>query len=325
MLTFDRRTVLSAATAAAVFGLAKPFEFIPSALAQGTEASPLNPAAAKFHKFKIGDIEVTTVFEGAINRDHNPGFVRNASIDDVKAAHAALKLPTEKIANAYTVTVIKSGNKTIMFDSGNGPGGAAGTNLLPENLKAAGIDPASITTVVITHFHPDHIYGLMTKENAQIYPNIEIIMPEVEYKYWTDPAVMATLPEARQGIARRVSTLFPTWKNIRQVAADTDVLPGVRAVASYGHSPGHTSFHVTSGKDQLMVLADVTNTPAINLRNPGWHVNFDQDGPMAEAIRRSLLERAIAEKMICTGYHWGMPGAGTIAKDGNGYVLVPVA
>jgi glyoxylase-like metal-dependent hydrolase (beta-lactamase superfamily II) len=324
MLHLDRRTLLTTATAAAVFGLTKPLEIIPSAHAQGTGASAMNPTAMKFKKFKIGDIEVTTIFEGAIERDHNPGMVKNASIDDVKAALAKLKLPNEKNPNAYTVTVIKNGAKTIMFDAGNGPGGAPGTNLLAENLTAAGIDPASITNIVITHFHPDHIYGLMAKDNTQLFGNAEIMVPEAEYKYWADPAVIEKLPEARRGIAVRVQASMPTWKNLKQIAADVEVLPGVRSVPSYGHSPGHTSFHVTSGKDQMMVLADVTNTPAINLQNPGWHVMFDQDAAMAEAIRRKLLDRAVAEKMICTGYHWGMPGAGTIAQDGAGYVLVPV-
>lgn len=325
MLNFDRRTFLSTATAAAVFGLSKPMEIIPSAHAQAAGASAMNPTAMKFKKFKIGDIDVTTVFEGAIERDHSAAMVKNASIDDVKAALAKLKLPNEKNPNAYTVTVIKSGGKTIMFDSGNGPGGAPGTNLLGENLKAAGIDPATISTIVISHFHPDHIYGLMTKENEQLFGNTEIMVPEAEYKYWADPSVIEKLPEARKGIAVRVQASMPTWKNLKQIAGDVEVLPGVRSVPSYGHSPGHTSYLVSSGKDQMMVLGDVTNTPAINLANPGWHVMFDQDAPMAEAIRRKLLDRAIADKMVCTGYHWGMPGAGTIAKDGNGYALVPVA
>ncbi len=325
MLHLNRRKVLSAATAGIVFGLSKPVEIIPSAIAQASGASPLNPKGLKFHKFKVGDIEVTNVFDGAISRDHNPAFVKNASVDDVKAALKKAGLPDDKVANAYTVTIVKIGDKTIMFDAGNGPGGAPGTGTLAENLKEAGIDPSKLSAIVVTHFHPDHIYGLMTKENAQIYANTEILVPDNEYKFWADPAVIEKLPEARQGIAKRVQASMPQWKNVKQVAADKDAVAGVRAVATNGHSPGHTSYLVSSGNAQLMVLGDVTNIPAINIANPGWHVMFDQDAPMAEATRRKMFDRAIADKIVCTGYHWGMPGAGTFAKDGNGYALVPVA
>jgi glyoxylase-like metal-dependent hydrolase (beta-lactamase superfamily II) len=133
------------------------------------------------------------------------------------------------------------------------------------------------------------------------------------------------LPEARQGIAKRVQATMPNWKNLKPAAAGSDVLPGIKPVPTPGHTPGHTSYHMASGGQQLIVLGDVTSIPAINLRNPGWHIMFDQDAQQAEATRRSIMDRAIADKVTLTGYHWGMPGAGTIAKDGNGYVLSPVA
>lgn len=324
MTQITRRTaVLSAAAATAAFGLDRTVEIFPSALAQAGGPHPMNPQAMKFHKFKVGSVEVTTVFDGAGFREHAATFIRNASIDDQKAALRAAKLPDDRTPNAYTVTFVNVGGRTVMFDSGGG-GQVPGTGSLAENVKAAGIDMSKLSAIVVTHFHPDHIFGLFSKENAPIYPNTEIIVPEAEIKFWADPNV-DRLPEAARGLARRVQATLGKWQNIKQVAADKDALPGIRAVPTYGHTAGHTSFIVSGGGGALFVLGDVTNIPVYNLRNPGWHIMFDANPQLAEQTRRATFDRVIAEKLVCTGYHWGMPGAGSIAKDGNGYALVPVA
>ena len=327
MLTFSRRNVvISAAAAAAAFGLDRSLEIIPSAYAQqGGGATPMNPKGLKHHKFKIGSIEVTQIFDGAVERDHNPSFIKNASVDDTKAALKAAGLPDAKVPNTYTVTVVKLGTRTVMFDSGNGFGGRPNTGLLDDGLKEAGIDPTKISTIVVTHFHPDHISGLVNKDGGQAFGHAELIVPETEFKYWTDPLVTSTLPEARKPLAKRIQLTFPTWTNVRQVKADVEVTAGIRSVATNGHTPGHTSYLLASGDQQLMVLGDITNIPAINLKNPGWHIGFDQDAKQAEETRRKTFERIVTDKIVCTGYHWGMPGAGTIVKDGSGYALVPVA
>jgi glyoxylase-like metal-dependent hydrolase (beta-lactamase superfamily II) len=314
MQSISRRGfVISAATAAAAFGLDGPLEFLTPAFAQ--------KAPTDIAKFKVGDIEVIQLYDGVWEKAHDPGFVKNASLDEVKAALKAGGLTDAHVPITFTVTAIRTKGKLVLFDSGTGAQMAPTAGNITKNdlWKKAGIDPAKVDTIILTHFHPDHINGLMAKDtNAPTFPNATIHAPASEYKFWTDPATTA-------GAAKRIQAVFPTWKNIKQFDANTkEVVPGVRPIATNGHTPGHTSYAIGSGARQLYVLGDVSNIPALFVRNPGWHAAFDSDGPKAEAIRRTIMDRVIAEKATITGYHFGMPGAGTIKKDGKGYVFVPV-
>jgi glyoxylase-like metal-dependent hydrolase (beta-lactamase superfamily II) len=125
-------------------------------------------------------------------------------------------------------------------------------------------------------------------------------------------------------LAKRIQATFPNWKNVKQAEVRKEVIPGVRAIETYGHTPGHTSYQLGSGRRQLIVLGDVTNIPALFVKNPGWHAAFDSDPNMAEQNRRKIFDRIVADKATVTGYHFGLPGAGTIKKDGKGYAFVPV-
>jgi glyoxylase-like metal-dependent hydrolase (beta-lactamase superfamily II) len=311
--------VISAATAGAVFGLDGPIEFLGSAFAQSNQAL----IDKGFVKFKIGDIEVTQIYDGIWNRELQEGFVRNAPMADLQAALAAAGAPEKIVPIPFTVTAVTMGGKTTMIDSGTGNQVQATAGLLlQKNLAAADINAASVENVVVSHFHPDHIFGLMAKDtNAPLFPKAAIHVSVPELAYWTG----SSLPQAAQGLGNRVKATLGTWSSVQKFEGDKEVLPGIRSLAAPGHTPGHTSYHLASGGQQLIVLGDITNIPALFAKNPGWHGVFDTDGALAEATRRKMMDRIIADKVTVAGYHYGMPGAGTIAKDGNGYVFTPIA
>jgi glyoxylase-like metal-dependent hydrolase (beta-lactamase superfamily II) len=314
MQSISRRGfVVSAAAAGAAFGLDGALDFGGKAFAQA-------PAGPEVVKFKVGDLEVIQMSDGIWEKAHDEKFIRNASLDETKAALRAANLTDAYVPIPFTVTAVRTPGGLVLFDSGTGAQLApTAGNITKNNLwKAAGLDPASVTNIVITHFHGDHISGLMAKDtNEPIFPNAQIHVPAAEYKFWTNPTVTA-------GAAKRIQAVFPNWKNIRQFEGEIEVLPGVRAISTPGHTPGHTSYHMASGNQQLIVLGDLTNIRALNVTNPGWHLIFDADPNMAEAGRRKMFDRAVAEGIILCGYHWGMPGAGKLTKQGNGYGYEPV-
>jgi glyoxylase-like metal-dependent hydrolase (beta-lactamase superfamily II) len=318
MLDMSRRDFVVSTSLAAALGISGRLAVSP-AFAQKTP-DPAKP----FVTYKVGSAEVTAIYDGIWEKPHDPAFIANASVDDVKAAMVKAGLPADFVSIPFTVVVVKTGGRTILCDSGTGGQVQPTAGKLMANMKAAGIDAGAINTILISHCHPDHIFGLMQKEtNAPVFPNAEIIVSDVEYKFWTDPAVIDRLPEARKNLARRIQAVFPTWKNIRQVSGEAEVAPGIRFVEAPGHTPGHRAFHLASGSAQLMISNDTAYVPALVVANPGWRGQYDQDQAVAEASRRKLLDRVIADKIMICGYHFPFPGSGTISRDGAGYALTP--
>jgi glyoxylase-like metal-dependent hydrolase (beta-lactamase superfamily II) len=235
-------------------------------------------------------------------------------------------MTTEYMPIPLTVAVLKLGDRFIMVDAGSGVGQWQPTAVdLPGNMKAAGIDPAKISTILISHFHPDHIFGLMEKgTNAAVYPNAELVVNATEYKWWTEPGRVEKLPEGRKALGTRIQTVFPTWKNFKLVEGEQEVVPGIRLVNAPGHTPGHSAFLLSSGTQQLMISNDTAYVPALLAAHPEWQGAYDQDGPLAVESRRKLIDRVIADKIAICGAHFPFPGAGSFAKDGTGYAFTPV-
>src|SRR5260370_187409 len=178
------------------------------------------------------------------------------------------------------------------------------------NMAAAGIKPEQITRVIVSHFHPDHFFGLMEKapDNTPVFPNGVVYVPSNEYKFWMDESIFSKLAEKKHGLPKRLQAMFPLLKDkLKQYEWDTEVIPGIRSIAAPGHTPGHTAFHVASGNEQLMVLSDTTNMPALFAKHPDWHGVVDADPVLAEATRRKLFDRVVSDKALVTPYHSPFP------------------
>ena len=319
MFEISRRDlVLSAAGAFAAFGLGKPITFVGAARAQTSSES--------FRKYKVGDIDVISLADGIWEKPHDENFIKGVNVEQTKAALKASGLTDAHVPIPFTVIAVNTGGRLVLIDSGTGGGQAGGpkAGTLAQSMAAAGLDPKAVKTIVISHFHGDHISGLMAKEtNAQMFPDAEIIVPAAELTWWTQP--IESIPQPRRALAQRVQATLPSWKNVRPVDGEAELAPGIRAVPAHGHTQGHTAHLISSGANQLLVTADATNIQALFVKNPDWQAAFDHVPDQAVETRKKLFERAIAEKAMVAGYHWGLPNVGTIAKDGNGYAFTPAA
>ncbi|TIU84718.1 MAG: MBL fold metallo-hydrolase, partial [Mesorhizobium sp.] len=191
-------------------------------------------------------------------------------------------------------------------------------------MKAAGIDYKAFDTVLISHFHPDHVWGLMEKgTNDPVFPNAELVVNATEYNWWTDPSRLAKLPEGRKPAGKRIAENFPKWKNWKLVDDGAEVVPGIRLMAAPGHTPGHSVYHVDAGAEQFLVSADTMYVPALLAPHPEWQGAYDQDGPMAIATRHRIIDQVIADNVRICGSHFPFPGTGSFVKDGNAYAFTP--
>jgi glyoxylase-like metal-dependent hydrolase (beta-lactamase superfamily II) len=211
------------------------------------------------------------------------------------------------------------------MDTGFADNGGATTGRLLGNLAAAGFKPEDIDTVLITHYHGDHIQGLRRKDGSLVYPNAKVMVPEPEHAFWMDDATMNARPEAQRGgfmVARRVFAQMPGDKLVR-FAPGSEVAPGIRSVAAFGHTPGHTLFELQSAGQSFVYVGDLTNVPALFARNPDWAVTFDMDAEAARKTRREVFQRIVANNAMVGGYHFPFPAFGRLAVQGNGYAFQP--
>ncbi len=291
--------------------------------AQGATPAPPGPA---FHKFQVGSLNVTIVNDGSITRPIQ-GLVANASPEQTIAAARAAGLQGETVTNPYNVTLLETPQGLVAFDVGNGSGPNPALGTLHANMRTAGLDPDRIVLIVHTHFHGDHINGLLKADGTALYPQVaRVMVPEREWTYWTDAAEESRAAEGRRPAFANARRRFaPYADKVTRFAPNADITANVRAVPTNGHSPGHTSFIIHDGSAQALVIGDAITTPAFFMANPEWYPGFDQDPPMAVESRKRLLDRAATERMAVVGYHFPMPATGRVERAGGGYRLVPAS
>jgi glyoxylase-like metal-dependent hydrolase (beta-lactamase superfamily II) len=318
-----RRLLTGAATAAAATAMGLPFASAPARAA----APATGRQAPAFYRTRVGDFEVTQISDGARTFPMPDGFVRNVPKPQALAAAEAAYMPRGMVTVPFNPVVVNTGSKLVLIDAGYGPETRPTAGLLPANMAAAGIDTKAIDIVVLSHLHPDHINGIRDASGALAFPNAEIKAPAVDWAFWMSDDNMAKAQDnamMKGYFANTRKVLAGLADRVTRYNWGQEVAPGITALDTSGHTPGHTSFAVASGSAKMLVQSDVTNIPELFLRNPEWHVAFDIDPIKAVQTRRRFYDMAAADRTLIAGFHFSFPSMGYVEKDGSNYRLLPI-
>src|SRR5437660_39118 len=285
-------------------------------------AQPSKQIPGVYHR-KIGDIVVTTISDGYL--DGTLEVMRNVDVEKARQILTDAFRPARR--TSVNTFLIHSKGRIAIIDTGSGNYLQPTAGFVQHNLASAGVDPKSIDTVLLTHMHPDHSAGLTDMSNGQLlFPNAELVMHENEQAYWFDDGEMSKADERARPLyflAGR-EQVEPYRKRMR-LFREGGVFPGVTAVPSLGHTPGHTAFLIASGDDQLMIWGDTVHVPEVQTAFPDAGMAFDTDLAAAAASRKRMFDRVCADGVLIAGMHLHFPAFSHLARRGEAYVLYPEA
>jgi glyoxylase-like metal-dependent hydrolase (beta-lactamase superfamily II) len=318
MKTISRRSLLGSAAAVTATSLIAP-TVQAAAPASGKQAPG-------FYRYKVGDFEVTTFNDGYVKVPKLDSFVINQPLEAIQKTVEEAFIPKDDVRVPFNPLLVNTGSKLVLFDTGFGDVGAPTQGQLLANMAAAGVDPKAIDTVIISHFHGDHISGIRAKAGSLNFPNAEIMVPADEWAWWTNDAETSKAAEVWKGQIANSKRVFEAMaKDVKRFEYGKELVPGITSVDARGHSPGHSAFVISSGNSKLMYIADVTNHPAIFARHPEYRLWADMIPDLALTNRRKLFDMLAAERMPMTGYHYPFPAVGYLSKQGAGYDFHPAS
>ncbi len=270
------------------------------------------------YRRRVGDVVVTAVNDGHL--DLPLDVMTNIAPEDASALLVGqFRRPTPRLA--INTFVVQGGGRTVLIDTGaSGVMGPGGGHLLA-NLAAAGIAPADIDLVLLTHFHPDHSAGLTTAEGAAVFPNAALAAHEAEAAFWLDQDP-ATMPDGIRPYVQAAQAAAAPYKARFTRLGTQPAAPGITPVPMPGHTPGHTGYRVDDGDDSLLIWGDVMHIPDVQAARPEVGMVFDVDPETAIASRRRVLDMVATDRMAVAGMHLHFPAFSHVARAGTGYAVV---
>lgn len=273
------------------------------------------------HAFTIGAIHarvITDEIEPTTEDELSDVFPNDA--ERMRAAYRAAADAGTDLSFSRNCLLLETAGRRLLVDTGLGALVPQQSGWLLGTLQAEGITPESIDTVILTHFHLDHVGGLLDADTHAVFPSARLVAPRAEYAYWLHEDHLATLPEMRQRVLR---SLFVAYPNYALIESDAEIAPGVRFEPLPGHTPGHCGLLLESDGERLLHIADTMHHILIQLNLPDAVPRFDALPDIAIATRRAVIRRAADEDLRLFAYHFPFPGLGHIRRDGDHYAWQP--
>ncbi|WP_127115228.1 MBL fold metallo-hydrolase [Shimia sediminis] len=271
----------------------------------------------------LGSMQIRTLSDGTLTLP--PEFIfAPMPQDQLAPIRAEFGITEGPLTPECNVTLMQDGERTVLFDVGSGTGFQDSAGLLIDALDEAGVAPEEVTHVVFTHCHPDHLWGVLDDFDDPLFSEAQYMMGRAEWDYWWDPKTVDTIEAARTTMAIGAKRRMEMIEDAITLFDDgAEILPGVAARASYGHTPGHMAFELRQGSESVMVVGDAIGNHHVAFAAPGWESGSDQDGATAVATRQSLLDQLAADKTRLIGYHLPQGGMGHVERSGDTYRFVP--
>ncbi|WP_270939161.1 MBL fold metallo-hydrolase, partial [Falsiroseomonas oryzae] len=290
-------------------------------VARATEQAP------GFYRHRVGEIEVTALLDGnlAFPEAALPNLFAGYDAAVGNRLRAEAFAPAGGVPLAVNAYLVNTGSRLVLVDAGAAAALGPTLGQMPRNLRAAGVQPGDIDTIVLTHLHRDHSAGLMTADGAALFPRAELLVAEAEAAYWTDAAEESRAPAPLRPFFAPASAALAAYAGrTRRIATETEVAPGIRTVAIPGHTPGHLGVHVASGGAQFLMWSDVVHAQALQFARPDWSISFDSDPGLAAQTRARIFDMAATDRIVVAGSHLAFPGIGNVARRSEGFAFVPV-
>ncbi|KUJ76239.1 MBL fold metallo-hydrolase [Ruegeria marisrubri] len=222
------------------------------------------------------------------------------------------------------ITLMQSEDRVVLFDAGSGLSFQDTAGKLPDALDSVGLSPEDVTHVVFTHGHPDHLWGVLDDFDEPLFANAEHMMGKAEWEYWLNPNTVNEIESARTTMAVGAKRRLEVLEDAITLFEDgQEILPGVAAHATFGHTPGHMSFELRSGSEAVFVTGDAIGNHHVAFARPDWHSGSDQDKPTAAATRVRLMDKLASEQIPIIGFHLPSGGLGHVERKDDAYRFVP--